>query len=472
MDYKWYQNGKYWLEIFLSKEKGELVAFLAELVNGFIECSSLYWPLDDTRDSPRVESRVVVSSVEDEFDKLKLNYSGQLESVESSFDENIISMLKWTKRNLSNNAVWDFALRQLLPADLDEGEQTPSVYPAKVKINPDRFSLFELKRKAEAVNKTVILDPEFQRSFVWNAKQKSELIESILMGIPLPVLYFFQQKDGKFQVVDGRQRLTTVFQFMNNKFALTGLEILEKENTKYFKDLDPLMQSTIEDYQMNVYTIQPPTPEKVKFDIFDRVNRSGTSLTHQEMRNALYQGKSTIMLKDLAFSEAFQNAIGYSIEHKRMKDRYIILRFIAFYMYFKKINGIDEIEYKSDIDDFLAKVMERINAFSDEKIAEIKNVFVGSMRRCFEIMGSDAFRFTNNGRRLPINMALFEVLAFFFADEKIFERQSNETVKDAVNKQKKEFFDSDFSKQVDSSTKVNERFNAIMKLQKELCDDR
>jgi hypothetical protein len=472
LDYRWSINNDFRLEAYFSPSEGALVFFSSERENDVSESVCLFWPLEDVNDLPRVESYRDNLSVEESVKKLAAHYKKELLKIELRYHNDVVNAVSWAVQNVSQSRIWNFVLKQLTPTDLDEGEKNSSVYPAKVKISPDRFSLFELKRKSESELKTVIMDPEFQRNYVWNAKQKSELIESILMGIPLPVLYFFQQKDGKFQVVDGRQRLTTVFQFMNNKFPLSGLEILKNENGKIFSKLDPLMQSTIEDYQVNVYTIQPPTPEKIKFDIFDRVNRSGTSLTHQEMRNALYQGKSTRMLKELAESNEFQTAIGRSIEHKRMKDRYIILRFLSFYMHFNKINGFEKIEYKSDIDDFLAKAMERINAFTENTIDELKTVFLRSMKLSYQIMGEDVFRFTkeSNGHRLPINMALFEVLAFFFSDKRLLNSNKLDVIKDTINRQKKEFFDSDFSKQVDSSTKVNARFETIIKLQKELLE--
>lgn len=90
------------------------------------------------------------------------------------------------------------------------------------------------------------------------------------------------------------------------------------------------MQGIFEDYQLSFYIIQPPTPERVKYDIFDRVNRGGTRLTNQEMRNALYKGRSTVMLRELAVSSEFLKATGRGISSRRMKDQYIILRSIAF----------------------------------------------------------------------------------------------------------------------------------------------
>ena len=96
--------------------------------------------------------------------------------------------------------------------------------------------------------------------------------------------------------------------------------------------------------------IKHPTPDRVRFDLFDRVNRGGTSLNKQEMRNALYQGNSTILLQRIAENESFKNATGYSVSNKRMKDTYIILRAIAFMLFFddKLVDGKgNKVIYKS-----------------------------------------------------------------------------------------------------------------------------
>jgi hypothetical protein len=102
------------------------------------------------------------------------------------------------------------------------------------------------------------------------------LIESILIGIAIPIIYLFEDEQGFKQVVDGRQRLSCIFDFLNNKFKLNELNLLTDINDKLFKQLTPQFQAKIEDYQFLAYTIEYPTPEKVKFDIFDRVNRGAT----------------------------------------------------------------------------------------------------------------------------------------------------------------------------------------------------
>ncbi|MDM8564569.1 DUF262 domain-containing protein [Candidatus Halobeggiatoa sp. HSG11] len=220
--------------------------------------------------------------------------------------------------------------------ELEGEDSSESIYPnATVKISKEQLSIFELKREYETY-KTIIIAPDFQREDIWIHKQQYELIESILMGIPIPIMYFFEDKEGKRQVVDGRQRLTTVFEFMNNEFALKNLKILQEQNGKKFDDLEPILQGTVERYQFLIYVIQPPTPENVKFDIFDRVNRSGTKLNHQEMRNALYQGNTTDLLNKLVELECFKQATGNGISNTRMKDKYIVLRFLSFYILYNE----------------------------------------------------------------------------------------------------------------------------------------
>ncbi|EBD1720887.1 DUF262 domain-containing protein, partial [Campylobacter coli] len=241
---------------------------------------------------------------------------------------------------------------------LKSDKQNYDIYPLeKIRIEKGRMSLFEIKRRIEKGD--IQIDPDFQREDVWVYKQKYELIESVLMGIPIPVFYFFENKEGKIQVVDGRQRITTFIEFMDNKFELKQLNIIKNIIGKKFSNLDKIQQRKIEDYQIDTYIIQPPTPEQVKFDIFDRVNRGGTRLNNQEMRNALYQGNSTELINELSKEECFKKATAYSIKSNHMKDRYIILRFIGFYIYYSKTNN--NIEYKGNIDDFLSEIMLFLN---------------------------------------------------------------------------------------------------------------
>ncbi|MGX3010340.1 DUF262 domain-containing protein [Helicobacter sp. 23-1044] len=361
------------------------------------------------------------------------------------------------------------ASKELASKEL-EGEETlyndfcysDEVYPLEsIRIEKGRMSLFEIKRRCERGD--IILNPEFQRNKVWDKKQESELIESILMGIPIPIIYLFQARYGYIQVVDGRQRIATAIDFMNNKFGLIKLSIMKniKKEAK-FKELEPIQQRKIEDYQIDIYIIQPPTPERVKFDIFDRVNRGGTKLNNQEMRNALYYGQSTKLIKELSELNSFKKATGNSLNPKQMKDRYVALRFISFYLYFSKQLG--DIEYKGNIDDFLADTMQFLNKADSAILVELKDIFDKTMKFAYKYFGSDVFRFNNddNKNKRPVNMALFECLGFAFAicvqNNLKIDAKALDALKDTFDKS------GNFKSGLDVTTNVENRFKQAKNL--------
>jgi hypothetical protein len=193
-------------------------------------------------------------------------------------------------------------------------------YPIdSVLIRTESRTIFEVIRRMEKGQ--YILDPDFQREFVWDVDQQSKLIESTLMRIPLPVFYLAEQEDGKVVVVDGLQRLTTFYRFFHNAFALRNLTGGSAEfNRKYFRDLAPKFQTRIEDTNLTLYLIDSKVPERARLDIFDRVN-SGVPLSRQQMRNCLYVGEATRWLRQQAQSEWFLTATGRSLNSKTMRDR-------------------------------------------------------------------------------------------------------------------------------------------------------
>lgn len=340
-----------------------------------------------------------------------------------------------------------------------------TIYPnAEVRVEKSQFSVLHLQTLCLR-RKELIIDPDFQRHDVWTSRQKSELIESILMGIPIPLMYLFEDRNGKKQVVDGRQRIGAILDFLDNKFKLKNLRILSQLNECYFKDLEPKLQGVFEDYQLFFYIIQPPTPERVKYDIFDRVNRGGTSLNKQEMRNALYRGRSTEMLDRLCGMPEFLLATGRSINKDRMKDQYVVLRAIAFLMLHRgEFNNIQSLQYRGDIDDFLARFMVYINDDAkDDLITENEALFCHAMSVSYDLLGENGFRFSGNVIRRPINMPLFEALTYLFSfiPKNIGFDKRTELLRE-IELVKEQFDNSSyFSGNIDSTTSVSFRFDRI-----------
>jgi len=360
-----------------------------------------------------------------------------------------------------------------------EGEETLDInnsiedYPVKeIKIQKDRISVYDMKRKLDNPERgRIILQPDFQRnSNRWRERQKSELIESILMGIPIPVIYMVQNErtspneEPTRQVVDGLQRLTCIKDFLDNKFTLTNLKIMPDIKGKKFSQLESVMQNKIEDYQLEIYTILPPVPDRVKLDIFDRLNRGGTILNNQEMRNAMYVGTSTKILKKMSELDSFKQIVGNKINSITMKDRYLILRFLAFYLL--RTNRLSGIEYKNVIDDFLADVMKFMNKYKIDEYEDIINDFDNAMKYILKNYNDAIFRFKNKegkDRKRPINMALFECITYLFV---LAVKNKKKVDINKLERLKKEKFDNPdrFTYGIDSIENINFRFNEVEKL--------
>lgn len=308
---------------------------------------------------------------------------------------------------------------------LQHGNMGADIYPdAVLNISRESASVFQLKRRWEKKPSMLDLTPAFQRELVWPQRKKSELVESILMGIPIPAFYVRELDNGVYIVVDGKQRLTTLFDYIDGKFKLEGLKILEEMNGKAFKNLTTLQQNKLEDYSLQLNVIKAPTSDRVIFDLFDRVNRGGVTLNNQEMRNALYQGCATRLINELAKNEAFKLATENAASPKHMKDRYLVLRFVAFYLLNKRMSRDVEsgsvLEYKSNLEDFLGLTMRYLNSLDEHGmiIKQVKAVFNETMTTAAQIvlpLGGFRLPPKPGGNKRPINMVFFESFCYLIS---------------------------------------------------------
>lgn len=287
-------------------------------------------------------------------------------------------------------------------------ESTPAEfgeYPIdSVLIRQEMRTVYETVRRIR--DDLFIMDPDFQRDFIWNLEKQSRLIESMVMRIPLPVFYLAERDDGKKIVVDGLQRLTTFQRFLDDEFALRDLRLASELNAKRFSQLPLKLQNRIEDVQLILYLIDPKVPERAKLDIFDRVN-GGVPLTRQQMRNSIYCGEATKWLRAEVQSEEFKAATSRSLDWRSMRDRECVNRFCAFCLL-----GVSA--YSSeDMDSFLAHVLQKMNRSSLESLDSLSSAFRRSMRNNHKIFGPHAFRKHRRDsiRRSVINVALFDVFS-------------------------------------------------------------
>lgn len=384
------------------------------------------------------------------------------------------------KQNVEENDLEDYdTVNVENETENTEEKENKEEYPnLSIKIEQAQYSIFELKRRYD--KKRICIDPDFQRNSVWSLKQKSELIESVIMGIPLPLIYLAENEDGKLVVVDGRQRLTTFFEFLDNKFKLRDLKILPQINGMNLEELDKSKLysryvTMIEDTQLVVQIIKYPTKDRVRFDIFDRVNRGGTPLNKQEMRNALYQGNATKLLNKLSRMESFQRATGGSISPKHMKDKYIILRALSFYLLLheKMVDKNNKkIEYRSDMEELLGTGMRLFNSMEKEQLIQIEEMFDQTMKKAYTCLGKDGFRIPSTGKvRRPISMTLYETLFYYFTLFKN-EDELKEAKRGVEELLTDEVYLKSLQHSVDSSVNVKIRFEKVIEKYKEIRNDR
>lgn len=302
--------------------------------------------------------------------------------------------------------------------------------PKLIRINTKSFTLREVVDQIE--DEDIDLSPDFQREFVWKARQRTRLVESILLGIPLPAFYFNQSESGSYQVVDGVQRLSTISLFMRDGFRLSSddLEYLSDLNGRAYSELDPSLIRRFRSTQIIVHIIEPQTPDEVKYDIFNRVNTLGSPLSPQEIRHAMSGQLSRSFIANLAEDEAFDRATENTYwrraadgscvrDSARMANRELALRFCAF-----RASTIEEYRQYPSLDAFLMDFTKRIDGVSQRPaldgpaLARLAYDFRAAMHAAAEILGPAAFRRWpfDVARRGPINRAVFEAQANALAD--------------------------------------------------------
>ena len=250
-----------------------------------------------------------------------------------------------------------------------------------------------------------VMDPDFQRNFIWQEDKQSKLIESVIMRIPLPVFYLAEDDEGRVVVVDGLQRLFTFNRFVKDKLKLR-LPIRGDLNGKSFSKLPAKYQNRVEDCNLIFYVIDSKVPERARLDIFERVNGS-VPLTRQQMRNCLFMGKATRFLKEEAQTEVFLQATGGSLRTSSMRDREFVNRFCAFQI-------LTAAEYRrGDMDEFLAESLRTMNKRSDKDLSRLGTAFRRGLENNFSLFGRHAFRKHTHRqeRRGVLNASLWDVMS-------------------------------------------------------------
>lgn len=257
----------------------------------------------------------------------------------------------------------------------------------------------------EITDGELVVRPTFQRNQVWDAKRKSKLIESLLLNIPIPTLFFAEDEDKKV-VVDGQQRLHAVKEFMENRYALSKLEVLSGLNDKRFEDLTERQQRIIRNRTLRCLLISSRSDQEIRFQVFERLNQGGVPLNAQEVRHCVYRGELNELLHTLVKDTAWLGLLRRARPHARMTDCELILRFFAIR------NALPD--YKPPLKTLLNDYMRDHRHPDAVQQAEMTTLFRGAVAAVQAVFPDVAFRRYSMGEEGPeydvsVNRAVFDI---------------------------------------------------------------
>ena len=322
----------------------------------------------------------------------------------------------------------------------DEEENYVAEYD--ITVSPNDFNINTI---FDFIDSGVVNIPGFQRNYVWHITRASKLIESLLIRLPIPQIFLYEEKKNKFLVIDGQQRLMTIYYFKKRRFPKAEKRVeLRKifdeqggipdsiiNNNDYFIDFN-LKLPKIKQGQDNQFNnknfstldednkisfgyktirnivIKQNAPEdggSAIFEIFNRLNSGGVNLTSQEIRTSLYHSKFYEMLYDINLNDDWRYFLPSNVPNLYMKDIEILLRGFSMLIYNR--------EYKPSMTMFLNESSRKAKSFNEDKISTLKNIFIQFIQNMRSLGEANIFR-TEAGR---FNISMFEAIFCAMCEE-------------------------------------------------------
>lgn len=298
---------------------------------------------------------------------------------------------------------------EAIASEVDDQDSVPSEY--NIATFPADYTLELLHQKW---NSGEIEVPEFQRKFVWKQPQASRLVESFLVGLPVPAVFLYDQRQhNKYLVIDGQQRLRSVFQYFDGRFgtggtarrptfALRGLSPDSRFTGKTFEDLPEADQRTLKNAVLRVFIVKQLAPDNdtSMYHIFERLNTGGTFLSNQEIRSCVYNGTFSACLVRMNDMPSWRKIFGRPEADARMRDIELILRFLA----------LQEAPYSKPMKDYLSKFMQTHKDASDSILGHYGTLFQETCDVVVTSLGRKPFHI-----RAGLNAAVFDSVMSAFA---------------------------------------------------------
>ena len=315
----------------------------------------------------------------------------------------------------------DFERMSRTPSDLElepitsEDEDYASAPPTyQIATYPADYTLEVLHQKW--LNDEILI-PDFQRRFVWKQVQASKLIESFLVGLPVPAVFLYSdRKTRKYFVIDGQQRLKSIFYFFEGYFGaaekgirkvfnLKGLDEESPFSDRKFDDLREEDQRQLKNAVLRAFIVQQldPNDDTSMYHIFERLNTGGTLLANQEIRNCVYHGKFANFLDEINSLDNWRRILGKQEPDTRKKDTELILRFLAMQ---------DTASYKKPMKDFLSKFMRKNQNAAEPALQSSGELFERTCESVVASLGEKPFHV-----RSGLNAAIFDAVMHAFSKQ-------------------------------------------------------
>lgn len=319
------------------------------------------------------------------------------------------------------------------------------------------LTLAQLKEDVDAAE--IITNPDYQRKYVYDDKRASSLVESILIGIPIPIIYLCEEIDGRFTVIDGQQRIVSFVRYLKNEYPLVGLTKCPQLNGLLFKDLDRTVQRSLRQKSLKAIIINKDSQD-LKYEIFSRLNLGAVKLKDQEVRNCIYRGSFNNMLKEIAENNKTLKTLFHD-DNKRSSYEERILRFFALRDYLN-LRGT----FKKTMNSFM-----ELHAEDDEtSIKKMRDQYNGLIDIIKQIMGEDAFFSLDSGKRKKFNGAIYDsiIIPFSYYSKRSLIQHADE-IREGINNIKR--FDKEYQNNTYVGTNAGPRVRGRIQVIINLIND-
>ena len=295
--------------------------------------------------------------------------------------------------------------------------------------------------------------PGFQRRYVWTNTLASRLIESMLLNVPIPPCYLSQNDSYELDVIDGQQRLYSIYRYFDNQFALSGLEVLSELNGRRYHQLKPNVKRRLRTHTLRLVAVTNESHPEIKFDVFQRLNTNTVPLNAQELRNCVYRGALNELLKEVVAYGPWLKILRRKEPDKRMRDEELALRFFAW-----QLHGVES--YRTPQKHWLNDAAQKGRSYSQTKIAQLNAMWENAINiSLIWFAPHECFRRIPADRRMVVNRALFDLTMTTAASTTVEQAKNvRSEVRSAYKRLlKEEEFEDLISRAVDHTTRTKRR---------------